>query len=163
MTNPRIGSYGVTATKGWVAWGIRLLTFSRYNHAFIVGPSGLIVEAQPGGARIGHISQYPNARYNIHDQIPDDVRQDIWRTALGFTTANNGRGIGYGWLDDAALFFRFFGIWIPWINERIARQDRLQCAQLVDLAYSRCGQTLFDNGREPLAVDPGDLADLLAD
>jgi hypothetical protein len=161
MSNPPVGSYGVTATGGFIGWAIRLLTFSRYNHAFIVGPRGFIVEAQPGGARIGHISKYPNARYNLHTVLPEGVGEQIWRTALGFTTANNGKGIGYGWLDDVALGLRFFGIWIPWINERIARQDRLQCAQLVDLAYSRNGVTLFEN-KQPLAVDPGDLAELQA-
>lgn len=158
-SNPPVGSIGVTATRGFVAWGIRLFTFSRVNHAFIVGPNGLIVEAQPGGARVGHISQYPNARFNIHDEIPSATGWAIWQTALGFTTANQGRGIGYGWLDDAALFFRFFGIWIPAINERIAREDRLQCAQLATLAYARNGVTLFEN-ENPMAVDPGDLDEI---
>lgn len=159
-SNPLVGSYGVTATRGFVGWAIRLFTFSRVNHAFVVGPNGLIVEAQPGGARVGHIDQYPSARFNIHDEIDDATRWKIWQTALGFTTANQGRGIGYGWIDDAALFLRFFRIWIPAINRRIAREDRLQCAQLVTLAYERSGVTLFDN-EQPMAVDPGDLDEII--
>ncbi|MFE2099534.1 hypothetical protein [Streptomyces sp. NPDC059468] len=154
---PPVGSIGVVATGGIIGWGIRLLTFSRYNHAFIVGPAGLLVEAQPGGARIGHISMYPKAVYNTDKVIPDETRLAIWETALGFAQANNGKGIGYNWLDDAALGLRFFGVWSDWIAGRIARQDRLQCAQLCDLAYSLNGIHLFDDGRLPLAVDPGDL------
>jgi hypothetical protein len=160
---PPIGSFGVTATKGFVAWMIRLLTFSRYNHAFIVGPRGIIVEAQPGGARFSHVSRYPNAKYNLHTVLPQATREKIWDIALGFTHANGGKGVPYNWVDDAALGLRFFGLWIPAINRRIIRPDRLQCAQLVDQAYALAGVTLFDDGRLPLAVDPGDLGDILPD
>jgi hypothetical protein len=155
-----VGSIGVVATGGIIGWGIRLLTFSRYNHAFIVGPAGLLVEAQPGGARLGHVSMYPTAKYNTHTVIPDETRLAIWETALAFAQARNGKGIGYGWLDDLALGLRFFGVWSKWIANRIARQDRLQCAQLCDLAYSLNGIHLFDDRRLPLAVDPGDLEDV---
>jgi hypothetical protein len=160
MSEPRIGDFGVVATGGIISWLIRLFTFSRYNHAFIVGPRGQIVEAQPGGARIGNISDYPKAKYS-HGAIFASTRAKIWDNAVSFTTANGGKGIGYGWADDAALGLRFFGIWIPWINFQIARQDRLQCAQLVDYAYSLAGVTLFDDGRVPMSVDPGDLADII--
>lgn len=158
-TPPPVGSIGVVGTRSIVGWGIRLLTFSRYNHAFIVGPGGILVEAQPGGARLGHISMYPTARYNSDVVIPDSTRLAIWETALGFAQANNGKGIGYNWLDDIALGLRFFGFWSDWIAERISRTDRLQCAQLCDLAYSRNGIHLFHDGRLPLAVDPGDIAE----
>jgi hypothetical protein len=160
---PPVGSIGVTATGGILGWGIRLMTFSRYNHAFIVGPGGLIVEAQPGGARIADIRMYPKARYNSRQVLPFETREAIWKTAVGFTTANDGRGIGYGWLDDIALGLRFFGIWSERIARRIARQDRLQCAQLCDLAYSLNGVYLFHDGRLPLAIDPGDVADTFMD
>lgn len=158
-TPPPVGSIGVTATGGIIGWGIRLLTFSRYNHAFIVGPAGLLIEAQPGGARIGHISMYPKAKYNSNKIIPDETRLAIWETALGFAQARNGKGIGYNWLDDIALGLRFFGFWSEHIARRIARTDRLQCAQLCDLAYSLNGVHLFDDGRLALAVDPGDIAE----
>jgi hypothetical protein len=102
-TPPPVGSIGVTATGGVLGWGIRLLTFSRYNHAYIVGPAGLLVEAQPGGARLGHISMYPKAKYNSRTVIPDETREKIWQTALGFAQANNGKGIGYGWRTPATV------------------------------------------------------------
>jgi uncharacterized protein YycO len=158
-TPPPVGSIGVTATGGILGWFIRWLTFSRYNHAFIVGPAGLLVEAQPGGARLGHISMYPKAKYNSAKTIPDETRLAIWETALGFAQANNGKGIGYNWLDDIALGLRFFGFWSERIARRIARTDRLQCAQLCDLAYSRNGIHLFDDDRLPLSVNPGDIAE----
>jgi cell wall-associated NlpC family hydrolase len=154
---PPLGSYGVTATGGWAGWFIRLGTFSRYNHAFIVGPNGVIVEANPTGAEIGHISQYPKARYNLHTSLPDATREQIWRNAEALL------GTKYGWLDILALSLRFFGLRWGWIEARIKRQDRLICSQLVTLAYARAGVHLFDDGRLAQDVNPGDLADILAD
>ena len=53
------GSYGVVRTSGFVAWTIRKLTRSTYDHAFIVtGFDGTIIEAEPNGARIGQITEY---------------------------------------------------------------------------------------------------------
>jgi hypothetical protein len=153
---PPIGSYGVTATGGIAGWFIRLGTFSRYNHAFVVGPAGLIIEATPQGAKYGHVSMYPKARYNLHTSLPDATREQIWKNAQDLL------GTKYGWLDILALGLRFFGLKFQWIEDRIQRQDRLTCAQLVDLAYKRAKVFLFDDGRLPQDVNPGDLADLLA-
>lgn len=150
-----VGSFGVTATGGWAAWWIRLGTFSRYNHTFIVGPGGRIVEANPSGAEFGHISQYPKARYNVQHEIPEGTRQRIWDNAVALV------GTEYHWLDIAALALKFFHISVPWVNRRLQRSDRLICSQLVDLAYRRAGVYLFDDGRLPHDVTPGDLADLL--
>jgi uncharacterized protein YycO len=154
---PPLGSYGVTATGGVAGWFIRLGTFSRYNHAFIVGPGGTIIEATPYGAQYGSISMYPKARYNSDDAIPDGIREEIWANAQSML------GTKYGWLDIAALSLRFFGQRWKWVEKRIQRQDRLICSQLVDLAYERSGISLFDDGRLPQNVTPGDLADILAD
>jgi uncharacterized protein YycO len=153
---PPVGSYGVTATGGIAGWFIRLGTFSRYNHAFIVGPAGIIIEATPWGARYGHISLYPRARYNLHTVLPEETREQIWRNAQALL------GTKYGWLDISALSLRFFGLKFKWIEKRIQRQDRLICSQLVALAYRRAGVYLFDDGRLPQDVTPGDLADILA-
>jgi uncharacterized protein YycO len=154
---PPLGSYGVVATGDIGGWFIRLGTFSRYNHAFIVGPGGTIVEAWPGGARYGHISQYPKARYNWRTTLPDEIREEVWKNAESML------GTKYGWLDILALSLRFFGLRWGWIEARIKRQDRLICSQLVTLAYARAGVHLFDDGRLAQDVTPGDLADILAD
>ncbi|MER5754411.1 hypothetical protein [Streptomyces sp. NPDC002088] len=154
---PPVGTYGVTATGGIAGWWIRLGTFSRYNHAFVVGHGGLIIEATPHGAKYGHISMYPKARYNLHTSLPDDTRERIWSNAQALL------GTKYGWLDLFALSLKFFGLRWEWVENRIQRQDRLICSQLVDLAYERAGVHLFDDGRLSQNVTPGDLADILAD
>lgn len=160
---PPVGSFGVTATGGFIGWVIRKFTRSRVNHAFIVGPGGLIVEANPSGAAFGHISQYPKARYNLHTVLPDETREKIWQTALGFAQANNGKGVGYGWLDIVAITLKRFHISIGWVDLRIQRQDRLICSQLVDLAYERAGVHLFDDNRLSQNVRPVDLDNILSD
>jgi hypothetical protein len=154
---PPIGSFGVVRTGGIAGWFIRLGTFSRYNHAFVVGRGGILVEADPKGARYNHISNYPNARYNLHTSLPDGTREQIWKSAEAMV------GRRYGWLDILALSLRFFGLRFGWIEDRIKRQDRLICSQLVVLAYAQAGVYLFDDGRLAQDVTPGDLADLLID
>lgn len=151
---PPIGSYGVTATGGVAGWFIRLGTFSRVNHAFIVGPEGKIVEANPTGAEFGHVSQYPNARYNLHTSLPQATREQIWASAVSMV------GTPYNWLDVVALSLKFFHISLPWVNRRLARPDRLMCSQLVTEAYRRAHVYLFESKRSQ-EVDPGDLDELL--
>jgi hypothetical protein len=148
---PPIGSFGVTATGGFAGWVIRKFTGGRVNHAFIVGPGGLIVEANPSGAAFGDIRQYPNARFNLHTSLPDDTREQIWANAVSLV------GTPYGWLDILALALKRFHISIGWVDRRIQRQDRLICSQLVDLAYERAGVHLFDDNRLPQNVRPVDL------
>jgi uncharacterized protein YycO len=153
---PPIGSLGVTATGGFAGWVIRKFTNSRVNHAFIVGPGGLIVEANPSGAAFGDIRQYPKARYNLHTVLPDETRERIWANAVAMV------GTPYGWLDILAITLKRFHISIPWVDRRIQRQDRLICSQLVDLAYERADVHLFDDGRLPQNVRPVDLDNILA-
>jgi hypothetical protein len=154
---PPVGSFGVVRTGGIASWLIRLGTFSRYNHAFIVGPGGIIIEADPRGARYNHITSYPGAKYNLHTSLLPITREQIWKNAEGLL------GRKYGWLDIAALGLSFFGLRFGWIADRIKRQDRLICSQLVVLAYAQSGVYLFDDGRLAQDVTPGDLADLLID
>ncbi|MFE9525122.1 hypothetical protein [Streptomyces sp. NPDC006631] len=154
---PPLGSFGVTATGGFIGWVIRKFTNSRVNHAFIVGPGGLIVEANPSGAAFGHITQYPNARFNLHTVLPDETRERIWDNAVALV------GTPYGWLDILAITLKRFHISIAWVDRRIQRQDRLICSQLVDLDYQRSGVTLFDDGRLPQNVRPVDLDNILPD
>ncbi|MDX3260812.1 hypothetical protein PV336_16465 [Streptomyces sp. MI02-2A] len=154
---PPVGSFVVIRTGGLWAWLIRLGTFSRYNHAAIAGRDGLLVEADPSGARYNHIENYPKSRYNAHTAIPEATREQIWQNAVGLL------GRKYGWLDIFALSLSFFGLRFGWIADRIKRQDRLICSQLVVLAYAQAGVYLFDDGRLAQDVTPGDLADLLID
>lgn len=154
---PPIGCFGVTSTGGFFAWVIRKFTRSRYNHAFIVGPNGLLVEADPAGARFSHIMAYPNARYNTNMVLDGATRQRIWDEAA--LIARNK--VPYNWLDVFALGLKTLHVNLAWVDDRIQRSDRLQCAQLVDMTYESASVTLFDDGRLPQAVRPVDLGNLL--
>lgn len=167
---PEVGDFGVVPTYGdWkgrlIGWLIRYGTDSPVNHAFVYIGGGKIVEAQPGGARIVKASRYHKVAWSTGEiRLTDAQRTAIAATAQGFAA----RKVGYGWLDIVAIALaqrRTFGLVHalapiekqPWWVRRIQRLDRLICSQLVDLAYADAGVQLFDDGRIPGLVSPGDL------
>lgn len=155
-TPPRPGDYGVTRTGGFVGWVIRIVTRSDYNHAFVVLDSERIVEAIPKGARVGRLREYPHARFNEHtDTLTETQRLRI------VIEANDLVGLGYNFLDIVALGLAALGLHLRFIDNRVGRQDKLICSQLVDLAYYRSGVALFHDGRRPQEIRPADLASRL--
>lgn len=87
------------------------------------------------------------------------LRADLVRTAR--TMGPNGRfgskGIQYSYLDYLAIGLDHFHINIPWVNNRVRREDRMICSQLVDWIFAQHGLHLFNDGRLPQAVTPGNL------
>jgi hypothetical protein len=159
---PELGAFGVTATSGWKAWVIRRVTHSAVNHAFIYVGDGQIVEAQPSGATVSPAVDYPNAIWS-HVPLTTQQRHAINNAARGFTTANDGKGIPYSWVDDACIGLAdLFGWHVPEpVRARLNRKSRLMCSQLVDRAYSMAGVHLFPDGRIDGDVSPGDLEHLI--
>lgn len=149
----RPGDIGVVRTHGLAAWFIRFGTHSPVNHAFVYVGRGLIVEAKPDGAVLGHLSEYRDVTWLSLD-LPDATRVKVVTAALSL------RGREYGWLDIVALALDCYGFRSRWIFERVERTDRLICSQLCDLAYRMAGVELFHDGRLPCEVTPGDLYDL---
>lgn len=153
---PELGDYMVTATGGWVGRMIRKITRSPVNHAAVYVGLGFLVEAQPGGARLGNVTDYPHAIWStIH--LGDIQRHNIAHDALTLV------GTPYNFVDIAAqALVRVFGWNAPkWALRRLSSPKRLQCAQLVDLAYERAGVRLFPDGRPEGLVAPSDLYDLI--
>ena len=151
-----LGAFGVVKTGGWVARAIRVITRSTVNHAFVrVGDDGSIVEAEPKGAAHG-ADGYPAAIWST-GPLDDEQRTKVAREALRLV------GTPYNFVDVAALgVAKILHQRTPrWVARRLSRPDRLQCAQLVDEAYLRAGIHLFDDGRLPGEVTPGDLLDLI--
>lgn len=153
---PYSGDYMVTTTGGWVSWAIRKLTRSTVSHAAVYVGGGNIVEAWASGARVRPLGEWPEA---IWSTIPltGQQRMAICRYALAAV------GTPYNFLDIAVQgIVRLFGWHAPkWALNRLSRPDRLQCAQLVDLAYATGGVTLFPDGRPIGLVAPSDLKDLI--
>jgi hypothetical protein len=156
--NPSVlpGDYLVTASPGWIPWLIRKITRSTVNHAAVYVGEGLVVEAWQSGARLRKVSEWANA---IDSTVPltGNERIAVCRYARAAI------GTKYNFLDIAAqALVRVFGWNAPqWVLDRVSRPDRLQCAQLVDLAYAAAGVHLFPDGRPLGLVAPSDLKDLI--
>ena len=161
---PELGAFGVTATTGPAAWVIREITHSPVNHAFgYVGPQTFtyngvryvhepaVVEANPSGAALAPLFVYPHAIWS--PAPPDGKGAEVAAAYLSLLKTP------YSWIDDACIGLTdVFGWHVPGpVRKRLNRRDRLECAQLVDVAWLKCGMHLFADGRIPGDVAPSDL------
>jgi hypothetical protein len=152
------GQFVVVATPGLMAALIRIVTRSKVNHAFLLVAPGRIIEAEPGGAVESDLANY-DGMYQVASTMPlsDTQRAAIVKAAQGHI------GDGYSWVDDACIALTdLFGWHVPpAVRKRLANPHRLECAQLVDQCYLQAGIHLWDDGRLPGDVSPGDLALLI--
>lgn len=164
MRAPELGCFGLVRTDGWAALGIRVVTQSPVNHAFVyVGRQSFeyegvhyldepaIVEANPAGAALAPVKVYANVIWS--DPPP---------LGMGYAVANAAValiGTPYSWVDDAAIGLTKIFDWnVPEaVRKRLNRKDRLMCSQLVDTACNRGGWVLYRDQRLPGDVSPGDL------
>jgi uncharacterized protein YycO len=131
---------------------------SRYTHAGIILDDQWVMEAMPGGARPARIAQALNRQPIAYSwAIPLTEAQ---RTAI-VAEARACEGVRYGFTAYLHLALTRLGIRWPWLIRRLETNGRAICSQLVDSVYSRAGVRLFDDGRAPFDVTPGDLANLL--
>jgi len=151
---PPVGAFGLVRTSGWSAKLIRFGTRSTVNHAFVYIGDGKIIEAEPDGACESEITKY-------HDVIWSNVPLSQPQQYLIEGWAITKIGVPYGWADIADLSCAAFGIHNDWIDRRIENTNYLICSQLVDKAYELAGVHLFNDGRLPGQVTPGDLLRLI--
>jgi len=153
---PQPGDFGVMATGGWGARLIQVVTHSPVNHAILYLGNGWCIEGRPEGAGPVRVDAYAGT-YWSHMDLTDEQRESI--VAHG----RSHLGAPYSWLDDLAIgLAHIFGRALPqFIRRRLSSRDRLMCSQLVDLSYLEAGVHLFDDGRLPGDVAPGDLYDLI--
>ncbi|MDH6141138.1 hypothetical protein P3T35_003151 [Kitasatospora sp. GP30] len=163
---PRPGDIGLTSITGTVGWLIRLGQwlngdgFAPYEHAFIViGPGAdgrqCLVEAQPGGARIGLLDEFSDrhVEYVAPAGLTDAQRVRIVHAAVFLAVARTP----YSFLDYLALAAHRFRLPIPGLRRYVADSGHLICSQLADEAYRRAGVQLFADGRWPGYITPADL------
>jgi hypothetical protein len=133
---------------------------ARWVHAIYLVAPGVIVEAEPGGARRVPLGYESAALWWSTDAIgkSDQARAASIAAAEGFAAANGGRGIGYSFLDYAAIAAHDWHIPAPGLRAYIESTHRLICSQLVDAAELAGGTHLFDDGRWPGFCRPADLA-----
>lgn len=158
MTEPQPGDIGLVRVAGVVGWAITIgeLIYDgnwRQSHAFLYLGDGRVLEAQPGGARIAPLSEYNGRSVECSTRQPSaEERQSI--VAIGESLV----GVPYGWLDYASLALWRFRIRLPAIRHRVNDGSNMICSQLVDYAWAGAGVHIFEDGREPGDVTPGDLA-----
>lgn len=141
--------------------------FVPFEHAFVYVGSGNILQAEPGGATIVPYTER-GAELWSSGKIPLTAAQRAQAPVI----AAQLKGIGYSWLDYAALAGH--RLHIPdlpvWpgphhpvtLRTFIGDSGHMICSQLVDYFMLRLGVHLFTDGRWPGYVTPAGLAELLA-
>lgn len=154
---------GLTQISGNVGKGIKIGQwlngegFSRWEHAFVLLPGNLILEAEPGGAVIRPL-HYRDANVywcgGIYATSPT-VRNAS--PIILAETANPLEGIGYSFLDYAALSAHRLHIPAPHLRAYISSTGHEICSQMADEFYLRLGAHIFDDGRWAGDVTPAGL------
>ena len=155
---PVPGDFAVVATPGIMARLIRLVTRSTVNHAFMLTETGRIIEAAPSGVREVDLANY--------DGMPiwwSNLDVSPLTKAAAVVAARGHLGDPYSWVDDACIGLAdLFGWHVPAsVRRRLARPDRVECAQLMDEAYLEVNVHLFSDGRIPGDVSPASLLTLI--
>jgi uncharacterized protein YycO len=151
------GDFGVVLRTGhwWtqpVEWLISWGSKSRAYHAFLAVDDDQLVEAEPGGARLAAVDEYPDAVW-VSRPLTDVQRAAIAAAGRAFL------GRDYNWLDDLAIGLARRGFVPRWVWRRLNDGGAVMCSQLVVLAYRAAGVDLFP-GRDAATVTPGDLYQL---
>lgn len=160
--DPRPGDIGLTQISGWGGKAIRFGQwlngdgFADVEHAFVV--TGVypgtpdkpwIIEAMPGGAQ--YVRNWHPPQTTQYLVCPDEYRDAVAAAAFAL------RGVPYSWADYGALALHRFHIPTPRLKRFIARSKSMICSQLADRAAQLGGWKIFDDGRNPGDVTPGDL------
>jgi hypothetical protein len=160
--NPQAGWIGLTQIEGPVGFGIRFgqwlngSGFEDFEHALVAtdapaGETGLwIVEAEPGGAR--HVPMHYSSGSMYWLRPPDAATgQRVAEAAISLVKTP------YSFLEYDALALRRLNIPAPGLRHYVADTGHMICSQLADEAAKRGGWQLFDDGRWPGDVTPGDI------
>jgi hypothetical protein len=156
LADPPVGLIGLTLIHGDVGKAIEFGEwlngdgFKAWEHAFISIGGGLIVEAEPGGARVSNISEYSTVHWchGLYDLGTPEQLNATEDAAKKYT------GVPYSFLDYVALVDHRLHIPFPGLQGYIASTGHMICSQLVDQCYSDAGMHIFTDGRWPGYVDP---------
>lgn len=161
---PPVGLIGLSAIHGEVGKLIEIGEwlngdgFKMWEHAFISIGNGLIVEAEPGGARVSHADSYPVIHwcYGLYTLGTAAQHDDAAFYARKYTEAGpwGPHGVPYSFLDYAALVDHRLHIPMPGLQNFIASDQHMICSQLADQCDSLAGIHLFADDRWPGYVDP---------
>jgi hypothetical protein len=122
-----------------------------WRHAGIYVGDGLVIEAEPGGARLASLSQYDTDPV-LWLRCPPDKGAAVAAAALTL------KGIGYSYLAYDAITLHALHIPFPGLEAFIKDGNHAMCSQLADRAAMLGGWNLYDDGRWEGWVSPVDLA-----
>ena len=163
-SQPLPGDFAVVRIPGDVG---RLIRFGQwldgdgyadYEHAFICVGDGELVEAQPGGARLAELSEYATRTplwSTGRFALTEEQRQELVAAARHYL------GVPYSFLDYGSLALARVHLRLPAVKRYVADTHHMICSQLVDQCYQDAGVHLFQDGRIPGDVTPGDLYRLI--
>lgn len=122
----------------------------RYSHVYIHIGGGMVLEAMPGGARIVPGAHRPGPWF----RLPLSNAQRIQVPHYGETL----EGLPYSFMNYPALIWHEY----EWVGHKMLRSyishsKRMICSQLVDHLLCQAGYHVFNDGRWPQDVTPGDL------
>jgi hypothetical protein len=126
-----------------------------------------IVQTNPGGAKVVHITSYHADRADVlwstgAIELTDAERQAICVAAEGYARRNTP----YSSLDYLALAAHRLQLLhlmppLPWLRDYIADNGHMICSQLVDQCFQDAGVQLFNDKRWAGYVTPADLGNLI--
>lgn len=127
------------------------VTQSRAHHVVVAYSETMCISAQPGGARLRPITDFPNAVWSRFELT--DAQRDMIR-ALAYQYRNTPYNYAGFVLIGAQVAA---GRPVPdWLARAVSRSQRMECAQLADMLLSAAGVSVFDDGREPGLMFPGE-------
>lgn len=140
----------IHSDTGFIPWLIRVISRSHWTHMVVAISETECMSAEPGGARIRPISDYPAITWSQFKLRP-------WQRRRIATYARTHEGTPYGWLDFfAAGVALLTGRRTPeWLRLYVASTGTLICSQLSDLALQAAGIHIFHDRRPLGAVIPG--------
>lgn len=162
-STPRPADIGLTSVNGPVGRLISLGEylcgdgFTPYEHAYLVLPGGMLIEAQPGGAVIRPLSDYAgrHVEYVAPAGMTDGQREAVCAAALRYV------GVPYSFADYAAIAAHRFHLPVPFLRRWVASTRHMICSQLVDQCYADGGCPLFSDLRWPGYVTPAAIWEAL--
>lgn len=161
--SPLPGTIGLSRIRGLLGLLIHVGQIlngdgSRYTHAFLVTDDGDAFGAFPGGA-VG-IAMAVEERMRGPVAYLDIPLTDVQRDSV-LAAAGRYLGTPYSFMEYAALIALRLRIPSRRLRAYVASSGHMICSQLVDQIYRDAGVRVFNDGRLPQDVTPGDLARLL--
>jgi hypothetical protein len=163
-TTPSVGMIGLTSIHGDVGKLIEVGEwlngdgFKRWEHAFVSIGGGLIVEAEPGGARVRPYTEYQtvywcHGLYKLLD-TPAKVAA-VEDAAKGYV------GVKYSFLDYFALAGKRLHLPHVLLQDYVASTGHMICSQLVARTYWDASAPIYPEWTgyvDPLALFNRDQA-----